>query len=38
MKNKDAKLLNGLALAYIGDAVYELKIRRYLLERGETKP
>ncbi|MDN6731490.1 MAG: Mini-ribonuclease 3 [Atopostipes suicloacalis] len=38
MKNKDAKLLNGLALAYIGDAIYELEIRRYLLEVGETKP
>lgn len=38
MKNKDAKLLNGLALAYIGDAIYELEIRRYLLETGETKP
>jgi ribonuclease-3 family protein len=25
---------NGLALAYLGDAVYELKIRAYLLERG----
>lgn len=38
MESKDAKLLNGLALAYIGDAIYELEIRRYLLEIGETKP
>lgn len=38
MKSKDAKLLNGLALAYIGDAIYELEIRSYLLEIGETKP
>lgn len=38
MKSKDAKLLNGLALAYIGDAVYELAIRSYLLKTGETKP
>ncbi|MDN6194898.1 MAG: Mini-ribonuclease 3 [Atopostipes suicloacalis] len=38
MKSKDAKLLNGLALAYIGDAIYELEVRRYLLEIGETKP
>lgn len=38
MKNKDAKLLNGLALAYIGDAIYELEIRSYLLKKGETKP
>ena len=27
---------NGLTLAYIGDAVYELKIREYLLSLGET--
>ncbi len=38
MKSKDAKLLNGLALAYMGDAVYELYIRKYLLETGQTKP
>ena len=38
MKTKDAKLLNGLALAYIGDAIYELEIRRYLLKTGVTKP
>lgn len=38
MESKDAKLLNGLALAYMGDAIYELEIRRYLLETGETKP
>lgn len=25
---------NGLALAYIGDSYYELKIREYLLEKG----
>ena len=29
-------LENGLTLAYIGDAVYELKIREYLLSKGET--
>ncbi len=28
---------NGLTLAYIGDAVYELKIREYLLSLGEQK-
>lgn len=38
MESKDAKLLNGLALAYVGDAVYELAIRNYLLTIGETKP
>lgn len=36
MKSKDAKLLNGLALAYVGDAIYELAIRSYLLTTGET--
>lgn len=36
MKSKDAKLLNGLALAYVGDAIYELAIRSYLLTIGET--
>lgn len=29
--------LNGLTLAYIGDAYYELKIREYLLEKNLTK-
>ena len=31
-------LLNGLALAYVGDAAYETYIRTYLLEKGHTKP
>ncbi|MBS4750278.1 Mini-ribonuclease 3 [Granulicatella sp. zg-ZJ] len=30
--------LNGLTLAYIGDAVYEVFIRDYLLTTGLTKP
>src|SRR5699024_2338654 len=38
MDKKEAKLLNGLALAYMGDAVYEIAIRQYLLESGQTKP
>lgn len=38
MEIKDAKLLNGLALAYMGDAVYETAIREYLLGEGQTKP
>ncbi len=38
MEIKDAKLLNGLALAYMGDAVFELAIREYLLSTGKTKP
>lgn len=29
--------LNGLTLAYVGDAVYEMKIRSYLIEKGLTK-
>lgn len=28
---------NGLTLAYLGDAIYELKIRNYLLSKGLTK-
>lgn len=38
MESKDAKLLNGLALAYMGDAVFDLAIREYLLTKGQTKP
>lgn len=30
-------LYNGLTLAYIGDALFELKIREYLLNKGITK-
>lgn len=30
-------LYNGLTLAYLGDAIYELKIREYLLDQGLTK-
>lgn len=35
---KDARQLNGLALAYMGDAVYEVYIRKHLLELGRVKP
>lgn len=35
---KDPKTLNSLALAYIGDAVYEVYVRRHLLKKGEVKP
>lgn len=35
---KDYKQLNGLALAYVGDAVYEVYIRDYLVAQGQTKP
>ena len=31
----DYKSLNGLSLAFIGDAVYELFIRKYVLSKGE---
>lgn len=34
----DHKLLNGLALAYVGDAIYEVYIRDYLVESGQTRP
>lgn len=35
---KDYKQLNGLALAYMGDAVYEVYIRHHLLSNGGVKP
>lgn len=35
----DYRQLNGIALAYLGDAAYEVYIRQYLLtEKGITKP
>ncbi|MEW9053413.1 MAG: Mini-ribonuclease 3 [Neobacillus sp.] len=34
----DAKQLNSLALAYMGDAVYETYVRRHLLQSGRVKP
>ncbi|EJO04858.1 Mini-ribonuclease 3 [Oenococcus oeni] len=34
---EDVKTFNGLSLAFIGDAVDELKIRTYLLSTGLTK-
>lgn len=33
----DPKMLSGLSLAFIGDAVYELVIRNYILSEGEGK-
>lgn len=33
----DANLYNGLSLAYIGDAVYEIYVRKYVLSLGLTK-
>jgi len=32
------KQLNGLALAYIGDAVYELHVREFLMQDGQADP
>ncbi|MFB9768284.1 Mini-ribonuclease 3 [Lactiplantibacillus modestisalitolerans] len=34
----DYQQLNGIALAYLGDAVYEPFIRQHMLELGYTKP
>jgi ribonuclease III family protein len=34
----DAKQLNSLALAYVGDAVFEVYVRRHLLQSGKVKP
>lgn len=33
----DYKSLSGLSLAFIGDAVYELLIRNYILSKGEAR-
>lgn len=33
-----ANELNSVTLAYIGDAVYELHVRRFLIEAGNVKP
>lgn len=34
----DPQQLNGIALAYLGDAVYEVFIREHLLARGLVRP
>lgn len=34
----DVKQMKSLALAYIGDAVYELHVRDYLIQSGQVKP
>ena len=33
----DAKLLNGLSLAYIGDSVYEIYVRKHFISKGYNK-
>lgn len=35
---KNVEQLNGLTLAYMGDAIYESYIREYLLNQGIQKP
>ncbi|MGT2896328.1 Mini-ribonuclease 3 [Streptococcus entericus] len=34
----DVNLINGIALAFEGDAVYAMYIRRHLIMTGQTKP
>lgn len=36
--NVDPKQLNSLALAYMGDAIFETYVRRHLLQSGKVKP
>ena len=38
MEKADYRQLNGIALAYLGDAVYEVFIRQHLLSTGLSKP
>lgn len=38
LRQQDVKLLNALALAYMGDAVLEQRIREHLLLAGGVKP
>lgn len=35
---KDYRQLNGLALAYVGDAIYEVYVRDHLVAAGQTRP
>ncbi|TWT09781.1 Mini-ribonuclease 3 [Streptococcus sp. sy004] len=34
----DPKLINGIALAFDGDAIYSMYVRRHLIFQGLTKP
>ncbi|MCT6924355.1 MULTISPECIES: Mini-ribonuclease 3 [Bacillales] len=38
LRKEDVKQLNALALAYMGDAVLEQKVREHLLRIGRVKP
>lgn len=37
-KKIDVNLINGIALAFEGDAVYSMYVRRHLIMVGQTKP
>lgn len=37
MEQLDYEQMNGLSLAYIGDAIYELAVRNHLVSLGLTK-
>ncbi|MUK90451.1 ribonuclease III [Ornithinibacillus sp. L9] len=36
--NLDVKQMKSLALAYLGDAIYEVFVREHLLKQGQVKP
>ena len=38
LRDIDVKQINALALAYMGDAVYEQAIREHLLRSGRVRP
>lgn len=38
MTKLDVNLINGIALAFEGDAIYSMYIRRHLIFTGQTKP
>ena len=38
LRNRDVDQLNALALAYMGDAVFEQAVREHLLRSGHVKP
>ena len=33
----DYEQMNGIALAYIGDAIYEVYVRKHLLDKGNDQ-
>lgn len=38
MNNVDPIILNGITLAYLGDSVYEVFVREYLVSSGVVRP